>query len=107
MEFFFKEKPIRDNRPVDINWYRNRSKTTSYKYVPEEYLRILELKRCALNTCKTYILHFEKFINHFYNRGIITLSEEEIRSYLQHLIGQRKSNSYINQAINSIKFIMR
>ena len=101
---FFKEKPIRDNGPVDINWYRNRSKTPSYKYVPEEYLRKLELKRYALNTCKTYIMHFEKFINHFYNKDIITLSEEEIRSYLQHIISQRKSNSYINQAINSIKF---
>jgi site-specific recombinase XerD len=32
------------------------------------------------------------------------LSEEEIRSYLQHLISQNKSNSYLNQAINSIKF---
>jgi site-specific recombinase XerD len=101
---FFKEKPIRDNQPVDINWYRNRSKTTSYKYVPEDYLRKLELKRYALNTCKTYIIHFEKFINHYCDKDIVTLSEEEIRSYLQHLISQNKSNSYLNQAINSIKF---
>ncbi|WP_175392657.1 MULTISPECIES: site-specific tyrosine recombinase/integron integrase [Aquimarina] len=101
---FFKEKPIRDNQPVDINWYRNRSKTTSYKYVPEEYLRKLELKRYALNTCKTYIIQFEKFINHYCDNDIVALSEEEIRSYLQHLISQNKSNSYINQAINSIKF---
>lgn len=101
---FFKEKPILDNEPVDINWYRNRSKTTSYKYVPEEYLTKLELKRYALNTCKTYIIHFEKFINHYYDKDIVTLSEEEVRSYLQHLINQNKSNSYLNQAINSIKF---
>ena len=32
------------------------------------------------------------------------MSEEEIRSYLQHLISLNKSNSYLNQAINSIKF---
>ncbi|MFC5044700.1 site-specific tyrosine recombinase/integron integrase [Aquimarina hainanensis] len=101
---FFKEKVILDNEPVDINWYRNRTKTTSYKYVPEEYLRKLELKRYALNTCKTYISQFEKFINHYFDKDIITLSEEEIRSYLQHLISQNKSNSYLNQAINSIKF---
>ncbi|WP_208746834.1 tyrosine-type recombinase/integrase [Aquimarina algiphila] len=101
---FFKEKPIRDNEPVDINWYHNRSKTTSYKYVPEEYLTKLELKRYALNTCKTYISQFEKFINHYPNKDIVTLSEQEIRSYLQHLISQNKSNNYLNQAINSIKF---
>ncbi|WP_459209095.1 site-specific tyrosine recombinase/integron integrase [Aquimarina rhabdastrellae] len=101
---FFKEKVIRDNQPVDINWYRNRSKTTSFKYVPEEYLAKLELKRYALNTCKTYISQFEKFINHYFNKDIISLSEQEIRSYLQHLINQNKSNSYLNQAINSIKF---
>ncbi len=103
---FFKEKPIRDNQPIaiNINWYRNRSKTTSYKYVPEAYLAKLELKRYALNTCKTYIVQFEKFINHFPNKTITTLSELEIRAYLQYLIQQNKSNSYINQAINSIKF---
>ncbi len=101
---FFKEKPVRDNQPVDINRYRNRSKTTSYKYVPEEYLRKLELKRYALNTCKTYITQFEKFINHYSNKDTMTLSEQEIRSYLQHLIRKNKSNSYLNQAINSIKF---
>ncbi|WP_109853634.1 site-specific tyrosine recombinase/integron integrase [Aquimarina sp. AU58] len=101
---FFKEKVIRDNEPVDINWYRNRSKTTSYRYVPETYLVKLELKRYALNTCKTYISQFEKFINHYPDKDIITLSEQEIRGYLQHLIRQNKSNSYINQAINSIKF---
>lgn len=101
---FFKEKVIRNNEPVDINWYRRRAKTTSYKYVPEAYLVKLELKRYALNTCKTYISQFEKFINHYPDKDILTLSEQEIRGYLQHLIRQNKSNSYINQAINSIKF---
>ncbi len=101
---FFKEKIIRDNQPVDMNWYRNRAHTTSYKYAPEAFLLKLELKKYALNTCKTYILQFEKFINHYPNKDIITLSEQEIRAYLQQLIQQNKSNSYINQAINSIKF---
>ncbi len=101
---FFKEKPIRDNEPVDINWYRNRIKTKSYRYVPEAYLTKLELKRYALNTCKTYISQFEKFINQYPNCPIIELSEQEIRTYLQLLIQQNKSNSYINQTINSIKF---
>ena len=101
---FFKEKVIRDNEPVDINWYRNRTKTASYKYVPEAYLLKLELKRYARNTCKIYISLFEKFINHYPDKDIVALSEQEIRSYLQVLIQEDKSNSYINQSINSIKF---
>lgn len=101
---FFKEKVIRENEPVDVNWYRNRTKTASYKYVPEAYLLKLELKRYALNTCKIYISLFEKFINQYPDKDIVELSEQEIRAYLQLLIGQNKSNSYINQTINSIKF---
>ncbi len=101
---FFKEKIIRENQPVDINWYRNRAKTASYKYVPEAYLMKLELKRYALNTCKIYISLFEKFINHYPQKDIVALSEQEIRKYLQLLIQENKSNSYINQTINSIKF---
>jgi len=101
---FFKDKIIRDNKPADINWYRNRCKSNSYRYVPKEYLAKLELKRYSLNTCKTYITQFEKFINHYPNTDIKALSEKEIREYLQHLIRKNKSNSYINQVINSIKF---
>lgn len=101
---FFKEKPLRNNQAIDINWYRNRATTTSYKYVPEEYLIKLELKRYALNTCKAYISLFEKFINQYPDKNIVELSEQEIRTYLQLLIQQNKSNSYINQTINSIKF---
>ncbi len=101
---FFKEKIARDNTPPDIEWYRNRNKTVSFKYVPEAFLSKLELKRYAPNTCRTYILQFEKFINHYPNKNLVALSEQEIRAYLQFLIKQNKSNSYINQAINSIKF---
>ncbi len=101
---FFKEKAIRDNQPITIDWYRNRIKNHSFKYVPETYLSKLELKRYALNTCKTYINLFEKFINHYPNQDVAALSEREVRTYLQYLIQQNKSDSYINQSINSIKF---
>ncbi len=101
---FFNEKVIRDNEPVDVNWYRNRTTSTTYKYAPEAYLLKLELKRYALNTCKLYISLFEKFINQYPDKDIVELSEQEIRGYLQLLVHQKKSNSYINQTINSIKF---
>lgn len=101
---FFRDKVVSNNDPIDIKWYRNRTKTASYKYVPEEYLLKLELKRYALNTCKVYISQFEKFINQYPDKDIVTLLEQEIREYLQLLIRQKKSNSYIDQSINSIKF---
>ncbi len=101
---FFRDKILTENEPVDISWYRKRMKSNAFKYVPENFLTKLELKRYALNTCKTYISHFEKFINHYFDREILTLSENEIREYIQFLIRQNKSNSYINQSINSIKF---
>lgn len=101
---FFNTKAIRNNIPTDISWFRNRPKKGTYRYVPEAYLTKLELKRYALNTCKVYIFSFEKFMNYFPNIEITSLTEKEIRTYLQVLIQQKKSNSYINQSINSIKF---
>ncbi|WP_281991575.1 hypothetical protein [Aquimarina aggregata] len=76
---FFRDKVLSNNEPTCINWYRDRAKTASYKYVPEEYLLKLELKRYALNTCKVYISHFGKFINQYPDKDIVTLSEQEIR----------------------------
>ncbi len=101
---FFKEKPIKDNVLPDVNGFRNRVKKDIFKYVPENYLLKLELKRYSLNTCKIYISLFEKFINHFGEQAINELSEKEIQEYLQLLIQQKKSNSYVDQSISAIKF---
>ncbi len=102
--YFYREKVIKNNALPDIEWYRKRSNTTSFKYVPEAYLLKLELKRYSVSTCKTYISQFEKFINTYPDKEIIQLSEDEVRLYLQSLVQSHKSNSYVNQAINSIKF---
>lgn len=64
----------------------------------------LELKQYSNNTVKSYVSCFEKFINHFKEQSIDTLNENDIRNYLQYLIQVHRSKSYINQAINSIKF---
>ncbi|MEW7292890.1 tyrosine-type recombinase/integrase [Aquimarina sp. 2304DJ70-9] len=101
---FFKDKPIRNNQPTDMNGYRKRTKVTTFKYVPEAYLTKLELKKYAFNTCKVYISHFEKFINYYSHFSLIEISEKEIREYIQYLIRKQNSNSCINQSINSIKF---
>jgi len=57
-----------------------------------------------MNTAKTYIQLFEKFINHYKNIELSSIDENDIRLYMQHLVQNGKSNSYINQVINSIKF---
>jgi len=88
----------------DVNWFRNRIKSSSYKHCPENYLRKLELKKYSNNTTKSYISSFERFINYYKDLHVDTLNENDIRNYLQILVNEKRSNSYINLTINSIKF---
>jgi site-specific recombinase XerD len=67
-------------------------------------LQKLELKQYALSTAKTDINLFERLINHFKNWELTQIDEEQIRYYLQGLVQQGTSASYLNQMINSIKF---
>jgi len=57
-----------------------------------------------LNTAKVYIPLFERFINYYHDKHLMGLNENDIRLYLQTLIQTGKSDSYINQSINAIKF---
>ncbi len=103
--FFFENKIVNNfNEPVDVQWFRNRKTDKNYRICPEEYLLKLELKKYSNNTVKTYVNSFELFINHYKNRELMDLNENDVRLYLQKLIQENKSNSYLNQAINSIKF---
>jgi len=88
----------------DVRWYRKRKRQAGFRFCPEIYLQKLELKQYANNTVKSYVSCFETFINHYQNTPIDHLNENDIRNYIQHLIEIDKSKSYINQAINSIKF---
>ncbi len=102
---FFTNKPInKDNEILDITWFRKRKSTPYYKYCPEAYLLKLELKRYSNNTVRIYVPFFEMFINFYRDREVNTLDENDIRTFLQHLIQRELSNSYINQVINAIKF---
>ena len=54
-----------------------------------------------------FLFHFTffgLFINYYKKWELIHIHDEEKRSYLQGLVFQKKSHSYINQMINSIKF---
>lgn len=53
---------------------------------------------------RTYITLFERYINFYKDQDLIMLDENDIRSYLKHLIQASKSDSYVNQTVNAIKF---
>jgi integrase/recombinase XerD len=102
--FFPKTKSKLNNTPVTVNDYRKRKPIPNYRTCPESYLLKLELKQYAMNTAKTYIQLFEKFINHHKKIELSSIDENDIRMYMQHLVQHGKSSSYINQMINSVKF---
>jgi len=102
--FFQNKAGHKPNVPINVNGFRNRIHEKNYRACPEEFLRKLEIKRYSFNTAKTYITFFEKFINYYPESSLEKLDENDIRNYLQHLVQENRSHSYLNQAVNSIKF---
>ena len=103
--YFFNEKIINPHNPdLNLEHYRNRKHKPDFTPCPEAYLLKLELKRYSDNTVRNYISCFEAFINYYRGEDPITLNENDVRAYLQKLIQEGKSNSYVNLAVNSIKF---
>ncbi|MFT4830506.1 MAG: integrase/recombinase XerD [Psychroserpens sp.] len=102
---FLTNKPVNTNNDaVDVEWFRKREPIPEYRLCPEEYLLKLELKRYANNTVRIYVSFFEMFINHYKDKELNAINESDIRAFLQKLIHKNVSNSYLNQAINAIKF---
>ena len=102
---FLTNRPVNtSNETVDVEWFRKRKPIPEYRLCPEEYLLKLELKRYANSTVRTYVSFFEMFINHYKEKELNTINESDIRAFLQKLIHRNVSNSYLNQAINAIKF---
>tara|TARA_B100000809_G_scaffold261477_1_gene310482 strand:+ start:2479 stop:3627 length:1149 start_codon:yes stop_codon:yes gene_type:complete len=102
--FFNKKSTAKGNESISLKYYREREVGPNYRKCPENYLQKLELRQYALSTSNTYINLFEVFINYFIKWELTHIDEEQIRNYLQALVQQGKSHSYINQMINSIKF---
>jgi site-specific recombinase XerD len=103
--YLFDKKPInQDNENLVLDKFRNKSYKEGLKKCPEEFLQKLEIKQYAKNTAKIYISMFERFMNSHKELSLININEIDIRNYLLKLIKQGKSNSYINQMLNSIKF---
>ncbi len=72
--------------------------------VPESYINKLILKRYAGNTVNTYCSMFGQFMMFYKDKHVNELGEFEIRTFMKHIILSGKSDSFINQMINSIKF---
>lgn len=103
--YFFPQSRLKiDNEEINVDWFRKRELPLGYRPCPEEYLLKLELKRYANNTVKTYVQCFEKFINAQKETDLLRINEQDVQLYLQQMIQEKKSNSYVNQMINSIKF---
>lgn len=103
--YFFDKSTVREtNEPIDITWFRKRQLPTNYRVCPTSYLDKLELRKYANNTVKTYVTSFETFINYYISKDLVAINESDVRKYILKLVQEDRSNSYINSAINSIKF---
>ena len=103
--YFFPNKPVHNGaESLNVQSFRERSIDPGYKACPESFLQKLELRKYAFNTAKVYISCFESFMNHYKEMELDGIDENDIKIYLQYLVSKGKSDSYINQSINSIKF---
>jgi len=104
--YFFTNRPIKaGNEELSVDSFRKRAPKKDWRYCPEEYYLKLELRKYAINTAKTYIPLFETFINYYKDEhDLMALDEFRIRAYLQSLVQRGRSDTYINQSINAIKF---
>jgi site-specific recombinase XerD len=101
--YFFANRPLQD-RSTGTRYHRKSGKKVKLVNFPQAYLEKLELKKYAENTAKTYISCFEAFMEYYPETPLQQLDENDVRRYLLYLIRSGRSNSYVNQAINSIKF---
>ncbi len=102
---FYTNKPAKpESTPIDLDKYRKKNRYTSGKKCPDSFLSKLELKRYSEHTARTYISMFERFMNYFSERELFDINENDIRMYLQELVREGASDSFLNQMINSIKF---
>ncbi|MEM7549664.1 MAG: phage integrase N-terminal SAM-like domain-containing protein [Bacteroidota bacterium] len=105
-QYFFTDRPLHyGQEKISVDFYRKRPASKLRRHVPEDFLQKLEIRKYSLNTAKTYISMFEKFMNyHKHVENLMAIDEEMIHKYLQHLVQKGLSDSSVNQSINAIKF---
>ena len=106
-QYFFPKRPLHTDgdQRLRVDDFRQRVPRKGWRYCPEEYYQKLEIRGYSMNTARIYIPMFEKFINYYDGHSnLLNINEEDIQQYLQQLVVKGHSDSYINQAINAIKF---
>ena len=99
-KYFFDKKPVNaTNKAPNISLVKN-----FYGKVPDAFIDKLILKRYAENTIKGYCTMFINFTNYYKGKELNSLTEDDIRAYLKDLISIGKSDSYVHQSVNAIKF---
>jgi site-specific recombinase XerD len=103
--YFLRNSPVRKGaEEVDLTYLRDRPATEALPSVPPEYIRLLEIKRYSTDTARSYTRQFSAFMAYFSGKDLADINEDDIRNYLQHIVGQGKSISTQNVVINAIKF---
>ena len=71
---------------------------------PPEFIQRLQISRYAMSTAKTYIYYFRVFMAHFKDKKLLEINERDILNYIQGLVNLGKSDTYVNQMLNAVKF---
>ena len=73
----------------------------------QQMIRELQLQRMSDNTVKAYVAAVEQ-LSRYYSRSPASLSQDEVRDFLHHLIVERKlATSSVNVRLTGIKFFYR
>jgi integrase/recombinase XerD len=94
-----------ETRKQKNHWDHKDNKSGLTIACPGEYTELLIRKRYSESTAKIYTHYFELFLNYHSDTAIDAISEEQVISFMHHLVTDEKvAASTQNQAINAIKF---
>jgi integrase/recombinase XerD len=103
--FFTKKSAGKQKEISDLSKIRKQYESDDLAtVVPLEYVEKLENKMYSLNTARTYLSCFKLFMQTFKDIPLMEISEQDIQAYMNQLVRQGKSSTYVNQMINAIKF---
>lgn len=102
--YFFDTKRKTNNEEISVDHLLKRESKNNWRFCPPEYLNTLKNRRYSMNTVKSYVSLFEKFLNHYRDLDLNSIDETHINQYISKMITDKRSDSFINLSINSIKF---
>lgn len=78
-----------------------------YSKTTELLIEVLQIKKYSEQTIKSYAYHLEIFLQFKKDRHYTYLSSQDVKDYLAVLATSDKSESFVNQAINSIRSLFK